>query len=706
MNKKKNIIIAATLAVLGISVNSALADSNNLIQMDIKRSSVTDTVDVTFYTTAESANSVVTRKSSNRYVVLLPNTMSSSSATPNFGGVKDLITDVDVKHVNDGMGGYTKVTFGTTKPINIKTHMAKTAPLSQEQKEARALVAKNNAIASKPANYVKPSANTVAAKAKATPVAPKTAPTQHQANTVKTSNPLAGMKLITFEPAKKVSNVVPTKNDTSKKTQSKVTPKQQSVAPVVAKQTSNESTYVPKVKVDSNGKRVIDLEPRVNHSITPESAPVQTSAPEPVAEVQETTPIVDNSLNNMEQTAEQSPVEDKNSSFPYWILYAGGAVALMSVIYLICDAARHSADKTKSRLDSFYDISAKNQAKRRKKEYYDIINNEEYSWQEKYKLYNEKGSANVPEKHVAAMSYVTDISGLKKAEPQVNNKLVSEPKIENAHDKVVNDKMKAKMLELEKAYNRPAIEKSAEVSEVHSEDDVIMKNFSEIKLKSFAKPMSLKETNRTLISNEENPSRNTSYKEGKFIKLKNSAQIVNHKNDLGTDDLISAGNKYLKDINELSLSKEKEGYVLSSVDEYLSILDTETPNLYPMPTAKVSTPTSVAMNRSGVSNPIASKAPAASRLEKNQKHENNGLSVKSGYSIDAQRGFYVVNMDGVSAIVGKIKDNIFILKKFNHVVNGQIQVRRDDDNIYIVRLGKFKCLVNVEQDKMGTLIEI
>ena len=63
-------------------------------------------------------------------------------------------------------------------------------------------------------------------------------------------------------------------------------------------------------------------------------------------------------------------------------------------------------------------------------------------------------------------------------------------------------------------------------------------------------------------------------------------------------------------------------------------------------------------------------------------------------------------MDGVSAIVGKAKDNIFILKKFDHVVNGTIQVRRDDGNIYIVRLGKFKCLVNVEQDKMGTLIEI
>ncbi len=702
MKNKKNIIIAATLAILGFSVNSAFADTNNLIQMDIKRSSVTDTVDVTFYTTADSGNSVVTRKSSNRYVVLLPNTMSSSSATPNFGGVRDLITDVDVKHVNDGMGGYTKVTFGTTKPINIKTHMAKTAPLSQEQKEARALVAKNNAIASKPAE-TKPTANNVVAKATATPAAKpaaKPAQAQHPTTPVKVANSIPGLKLITFEPPKKVAN---TNTNTSKKEQPKVTPKTQTTASVTPKQTTNESTYVPKVKVDSNGKRVIDLEPRVNHSITPETAPAQTTVPEQIADIQPSTPIVDNSVNNVEQTAEPTPVEDNNSSFPYWILYAGGAVVLLCVIYLIRDAVKHSADKSKSRLDSFYDISAKNQAKRRKKEYYDIINNEEYSWQEKYKLYNEKGNANVPEKHVAAMSYVTDISGLKKAENQPKDIQITEPKIAESHEQVVNEKMKAKMLELEKSYNRPAIEKSAEVSEVQSEDNVIMKNFSEIKLKSFSKPMSLKETNRTLISNEEKPSRNTSYKEGKFIKLKNSAKTLHAQKDLGTNDLINAGNKYLQDINALSNNNQKADYVLSSVDEYLSILDTETPNLQPMPTAKVKTPTSVAMKRSGVSNPIASKAPKVAQLEKHQEHD---LAVKSGYSIDPERGFYVVNMDGVSAIVGKAKDNIFILKKFDHVVNGTIQVRRDDGNIYIVRLGKFKCLVNVEQDKMGTLIEI
>ena len=102
--------------------------------MDVKRSSAVDSVDVTFYTTGDSQNTIVTRKSPNRYVVLLPNVAGSSSIVPSLGGVKDLITDVQVKNVNDGIGGYTKITFGTTKPVNIKTYMKKTAPLTQAQK--------------------------------------------------------------------------------------------------------------------------------------------------------------------------------------------------------------------------------------------------------------------------------------------------------------------------------------------------------------------------------------------------------------------------------------------------------------------------------------------------------------------------------------------------------------------------------------------
>ena len=145
MGNKKSIVIAAILALLGAGIDQAMANNaNSLLQMDVKKSSSTDTVDVTFYTTSPTANSVVTRKSNNRYVVLLPNTDSSSSITPGIGGVKDLISDIEVKHVDDGIGGYTKVTFSTTKPINIKTYMKKTNPLTQAQKDYKNIIAKND----------------------------------------------------------------------------------------------------------------------------------------------------------------------------------------------------------------------------------------------------------------------------------------------------------------------------------------------------------------------------------------------------------------------------------------------------------------------------------------------------------------------------------------------------------------------------------
>ena len=47
-----------------------------------------------------------------------------------------------------------------------------------------------------------------------------------------------------------------------------------------------------------------------------------------------------------------------------------------------------------------------------------------------------------------------------------------------------------------------------------------------------------------------------------------------------------------------------------------------------------------------------------------------------------------------------------MLKKFDKVIDKQLQVRQDDDHVYIVRAGSYKCLVDVTTDKMGTLIEI
>lgn len=701
MKNKKNIIIASTLAILAIGISSANADTNSLLQMDVKRSSISDTVDVTFYTTAASGNSVVTRKSGNKYVVLLPNTSSTSSVAPNFGGVKDLITDIDVKHVNDGMGGYTKVTFGTTKPINIKTHMSKTAPISQAQKEARELIARNAAAtaAVKPVTNTKPTtSNTVTSTTKPaiTPVVKQPAAAAKNSTSITTDTSKIKIAAAPVKIEKKVEQTKPVQR-----------PQQTAAKPNVTAPAAQSNNYVPKMKFDNNGKRVIDLEPRVSHSVVNDSKPNNIVNEEPV--INETYPQVQEEIQTT-PTAIDTPISDSSSSdFPYWILYAGGSLAVLCIIFLAYDAAKHSEQRSKSRLESFYDVSVQNQVKRRKKEYYEIINNNEISWQEKYKLYNEKGNMNKPAKHSAAMSYVTDISGLKQPKQLQNSKVEQiSPELmeESNHKKIVNEKMKAKMLELEKSYKSPSAQKEETTTKVHSEDDVILKSFNDIKLKSFSKPMSLKETQRPLIQKENNNTRNKSYQEGRFVKIKSAPKNISVKKDLATSDLINTGDKYLQNKGNIKMSKVNENYLLSSLDEYLTILDTESPMLQPMPSPKVQTPTSEAMSRSGVSNPIASAKTRMPQTHNMPLQNTGGLVVKSGYNIDMEKGFYVVDVDGVSAIVGRIKENIFVLKKFNKVIDSTIQVRRDDENIYIVRLGKFKCLVNVENDKMGTLIEI
>lgn len=736
---KRNIIVAATLAMLFTSFNPAIADSlSNLLQMDVKKSSAADTVDVTFYTTGEASNSVVTRKANNRYVVLLPNTSSTASVAPSIGGVKDLITDVEVKHVNDGIGGYTKVTFGTTKPINIKTHMKKTNPLTQAQKDSQAIIAKNNAV-TKPATEQPKAQATPKEVAKTTTNNTQTKPVT-QATTQKTSTPKVipvstpKAPVVASTPKKetvkpKVEQKVQPKAVTQPKVEAKVQPKVVTKQPVA--QTPSD-TYVPRMKFDKNGKRIIDLEPRVSHKIVVEqptkSVKVEPLVAEEQAPIREVAPVVD-------ETAIETPVSTPSKTshdMPVWILFAGGGVALLGILYLMYDAMKHANEKDQSRLESFFKLSSQSAAKRRRREYYDIANNKDLNWQEKYKMYVEKEERRKPKKDESAMSYITDMSGLKKAivEPEVQveqpvQEVVSAPKVElkpqpivKSHEDVVKEKLQAKISQMEHSLAQtPTLKEPEEVSnEVKSEDNAITNKISEIKLKSFSKPVSLKETQRSLLEDDKKISRNKSYEEGRFVKLSNSPLSVNRRKSgaskLAISDLLTTGSKYLTNNGEMKMSKENENYLVSSLNEYISLLDSEATstatvsrNSVADTLSQVKSSSAQAMSRSGVSNPISR---GSNPMTKNASPATymNGLIVKSGYNIDSEKGFYVVNIDGVSALVGRIKDNIFVLKKFDQVVDKPIQVRQDHGSVYIVRVGGFKCLVDVSKDKMGTLIEI
>ena len=253
------------------------------------------------------------------------------------------------------------------------------------------------------------------------------------------------------------------------------------------------------------------------------------------------------------------------------------------------------------------------------------------------------------------------------------------------------------------------------ITGVHSEDDTIMNKFSDIKLKSFAKSVNLKQTHRTLLDEDDKQTRNKSFKEGRFVKLKNSSLSVNKRksasSQLEVSDVMDSGRKYLTNNNngEMKMDKQNGNYLLSSLDEYLSILDSEDTKQTTAVAESLSKvrPETNVMSRSGITNPISRGSNPMTKSNKSEhSHYMNGLIVKSGYNIDSEKGFYLVNMDGVSALVGRIKDDIFILKKFNYVVDKPLQVRQDYGSVYIVKAGGFKCLVDVAKDKMGTLIEI
>ena len=480
---------------------------------------------------------------------------------------------------------------------------------------------------------------------------------------------------------------------------------------------------------------------------TPQVKPEPTKAAETKAPV--STPVVeekstsDTQQSNIEKTTTVaktglvSQLKNKKSNntsgpvqVPMWLLYAGGSILSLGLLYCVLSAL----SKNKAKWEELFAVTDAKPQPRKTSDYDDIVNNIELNWQEKYKQYSQKEEELRNENTVSNLSFVTDLAGVKKAViPAVTKKEVK--KIEAKKPRITSTKssnklsikntennedfkqqMRAKISNLEHSIAQiPTLEGITDnINKFKSEDESIMQKISDVKLKSFSKPLSLKETQRSLLEDDKTNSRNKSFKEGRFVKLKNSPLSVTRRksaaSDLNVSDLINTGSKYLMNNGEMKMSKEKENYLLSSLDEYLSILDGEKSNTATLSKSTVADSlsqiksSSIAMSRSGVTNPInRSSNPISGKASTPYM---NGLVVKSGYNIDSEKGIYLVNIDGVSALVGRINDSIFILKKFDSVIDKPLQVRQDDANVYIVKAGRYKCLVDVSKDKMGTLIEI
>lgn len=666
--KKSNIIgITLLLALATAPVSETFANAgNNLVQLDLKRAS-NSSVNVTLFTSnGYNDNVMVRKKSDNKYVILIPKVQSSGYSASNLSGVRDLVSNVDVKTVNDTNGGYTKVTLITTKPLDIKTNAQKSAPVTEEQKEYKTLIAQANAVK-----------NNIGRQEVSAKYAPKTEVTVNKASTpavAKNTNDKSVQKNVT---SKNASN------------NQKTDVKKQSNAPKIALTEVN-----PSDKKDRQTRRaqLAELINEVKQEKAATQAPdksITSVAPSPE------TFAKNSSEQEVKDISEMPKVENvsifskimhkaKKGLKPIGITLAS-LFGLMFVIRLIGAIASASKEVQASLAEQM----EQNYTGNRSFKYNDITNNDELSWQEKYRRYLDASAKPVPRaNNKGTYAFIkTPAEPVKK----LNKKRAA---LEKMVSEVAENTVRKRDIE-------------PEIVEIQSEDDAIQNT---IKFKAFDRhKTSLETTNRTKAKSRFKKYENElPLREQKNVKLGGSALHTNPRKFRG-------GALDVADVDRNRIRFSDSNYIMSSVDEFFSIIDKEheaekvvneqTAAQTPVqPVAEKEQVPPVSKPQKKVSKPQTN--PITQLRKETKASYLNGLIVKSGYNIDNNKGFYIVNLEGKSALIGKVNDEVFVLKRFNSNVTSPIQVRQDNANVYMVKAGGFKSLVEVNDKKMGVLIEL
>lgn len=703
LNKSAKLAIVSLLSLSLTAIGTTVFANNSLNGVDVRKNSA-DGLEFTLYTTSPYAdNVIVTKKSDNKYVILMPN-VGSASARPDLSSVKDVVSNVDVRAINDGGNGYTKVTVITTKPVSIKTNTAKSAPETAEQREYRALIAQQKTKPAQPVQTTKPQTAKASTPSASVFKLPEIQPTVSPAEKVK--------EMQKAQPA-----VKPAAAPSPKPAEKQVAEKKQNVINAVNKklQETVKKEEVKKVEkqqikekqaVDKEIKNIVPPAPPAKTAQTTQAEPAKPVAAPVQKDIKTPKPINrTNYITKIKNTIQQRMPDN----MPLTI-----AIVLIPLICLITLFKVIKASVIKSNIlkKSFADNLSKKPIET--PSYDNIINNESLSWQEKYQQYRDESGEN------------------KKAKPKETKYNFIAPKVQKSAQAKPSVKSEAKIMneevstpqKLEQIYNTsPSVEKTpleqeiqlsdsellAKEPQVQEEENTIQKQLTKtIKLKAFEQKMALEETSR----NKKVKHRRVQLelpKEGKHVELGFSQLHTNPRafknGNLSVSDLIAKSDKLLGKKKE---SKPANDYEMITVDEYFNIIGDNDISKVTSPLsdkvadtlAQIRPASNFQPSHRAVTNPI-------SHLRNETKEDYlNGLIVKSGYNIDNDRGFYLVSLDGISALIGRINEEVFVLKKFDRNIDKPLQVRMDNPNVYMVKAGNFKSLVEVSKNQMGVLIEL
>lgn len=659
VNKSNTISIALLLALALTPVATVASGENNLVQLDLKKAS-NNSVNVTLFTSGGyNDNVMVRKKSDNKYVILIPKVQSSGYSASSLNGVRDLVSNVDVKTVSDTSGGYTKVTLITTKPLDIKTSTQKSSPVTEEQKEYKTLIAQANAVKNNIGKQEPPQH-----KVQKTEVTVNKAPAQPKKE--QTQNKKTDNKTVTVP---KQENVQKTHAPKIKLTE--VNPEKQEVKNRLVRR-EQLSNWINEVKQEKQTQKINEAVPKTDISSNVPTASIANG--ETVKEMAEMPqPIAQKtSVLHKIKTKLLNGIHKTGKPIKYSILAILGLIILSKLFR----GAKNTVQAVQS---SYVDQLAQNYSEPDNANANSLADEEGISWQERYQRYLDKSAKPVP-----------------RANKKGNYAFIKTP-AEPVR------KLNKKRQDLERMIQDVSATKFPEIEPeiVESEDSAIPKT---IKFKAFDRHASLDMSSRDKIKS-------------RFKKYENELPLHEQKNiELGKSAL-HTNRRRLKDANldvadvdkTPRIKYEPQEYIMSSADELFSIIDKENvERKAKLDMAKAELAKNNAFNPQNeeIKRPARQTNPIAQTRKETKDSYLNGLIVKSGYNIDQNKGFYIVSLDGKSALIGKVDDEVFVLKKFDKNITNPIQVRHDNANVYMVKAGDFKSLVEVNNDKMGVLIEL
>lgn len=141
---KKYILTTLVLLLAGCTT---FAQTANSILNTTVRQTADNKLNLTFFTKGENVEKpVVKDKGGNQYVILLPNLIDNAGHKPDLRNAANIVSDVNVKTINEGAVTYTKVTITTKKPVTINAETRRTSQSASDLTGVNDILNKVNLI--------------------------------------------------------------------------------------------------------------------------------------------------------------------------------------------------------------------------------------------------------------------------------------------------------------------------------------------------------------------------------------------------------------------------------------------------------------------------------------------------------------------------------------------------------------------------------